>query len=71
MAEICASWVAVIAVGVAAGDFKVRDAKLWALSALTLCSSISTWFPPEGEYSAEYVADEVADMVLRMAGAEK
>jgi AcrR family transcriptional regulator len=71
MAQIRASWVAVIAEGVAAGDFKVRDAKLCALSALTLCSSISTWFQPDGGYSAEYVADEVADMVLRMAGAER
>ena len=71
MAEVRASWVAVIAEGVASGDFGDRDAKLCALSALTLCSSISTWFQPGGEYSAEYVADEVADMVLLLAGGEK
>lgn len=68
MADIRALWVSVIADGIESGVFHVDDERLCALSVLTLCSSVSTWFRPEGEYSAEYVADEVAAMALRMAG---
>lgn len=68
MAEIRSLWVSVIADGAADGVFVVNDQKLCALSVLTLCSSVTTWFQPEGEYSADYVADCVADMALRMAG---
>jgi AcrR family transcriptional regulator len=68
MGDIRASWIAVIAEGAASGAFAVRDPKLCALSVLTLCSSVSSWYQPGGEYSAEYVAEGVAEMALRMAG---
>jgi hypothetical protein len=60
--------VRVISDGVESGDFTVVDAKLCALSIITLCSSVSTWYQPGGEYSAQFVAEGVADMALQMAG---
>jgi AcrR family transcriptional regulator len=68
MAEIRAAWTEVIAKGVAAGAFTAPDPKLSALSVLTLCSSVSTWYQPGGEYTAEHVAEGVADLALRMVG---
>jgi AcrR family transcriptional regulator len=69
MGEIRSSWAGLIATGASTGDFDVHDPKLVALSILTLCSSVSTWYRPEGPYSVEYVADGVAALALRMAGA--
>ena len=68
MAQIRTSWTEVIVAGSEQGDFDVQDPKLVALSILTLCSSVSTWYRPGGEYTAEYVAEGVADLALRMAG---
>jgi TetR/AcrR family transcriptional regulator, cholesterol catabolism regulator len=68
MADIRATWVAVINDGASSGAFPVRDPKLCALSTLTLCSSVSTWYQPGGKYSPSYVAEGVAEMVLRMVG---
>jgi AcrR family transcriptional regulator len=70
MGEVRAAWVSLIARGSQRAEFHVHDPKLVALSILTLCSSVSSWYRPGGEYSAEYVADGVAEMALRMAGAD-
>jgi AcrR family transcriptional regulator len=67
MGEIRASWAGLISRGVRQGVFAVADPKLVALSILTLCSSVSTWYRPGGEYTAAYVADSIAEMALRMA----
>lgn len=68
MAEIRKYWLGVISAGAESGAFDVRDEKLSALSVLTLCSSVSTWFRAGGDYSAEYVAEGIAATVLRMVG---
>lgn len=69
MADIRGMWVQVIAQGVEDGAFEAKDPKFCTLSILTLCSSVSTWYQTGGEYSAEYVAENVAALALKMAAA--
>lgn len=69
MSQIRSIWISVIARGKAKGVFRMQDPKLCALSILSLCSSVSTWYRPDGGYTPEYVADGVSEMALRMAGA--
>lgn len=69
MAEVRAIWTATIQEGVTGGVFDVDDAHLSALSALTLCSSTSSWYSSSGDRSAEDVARHTAMAVLRILGA--
>jgi AcrR family transcriptional regulator len=68
MREIRDHWVTTIQEGVDAGLFDVREPKLVALNALTMCSYVATWFDPKGAFSKADVAKEAAESVLRMLG---
>jgi AcrR family transcriptional regulator len=71
MAQIRSLWTEVLSDGAAAGAFDAKDPKFCALSILTLCSSVSTWYHPDRGYTPDYVASGVADLALRMAGAPR
>ncbi|WP_324274928.1 TetR/AcrR family transcriptional regulator [Blastococcus brunescens] len=68
MRDVRMAWGGVIQRGVDEKEFDVHDVKLCTLSILTLCSSVATWYQPDGPYSPEYVASGIADSALRMAG---
>jgi AcrR family transcriptional regulator len=62
---------AVIAEGVAAGEFKVPDVALTALSIIGIVAWAQFWFRPDGRMSREEVAAGVADLVMSMVGFRK
>ncbi|WP_291414834.1 TetR/AcrR family transcriptional regulator [Actinophytocola sp.] len=68
MAEVRQIWLTTVQDGVASGDFDTPDPKLSTLTILSLCSSTSKWFDPNGEYTAEEVADHTAAKALRGLG---
>ena len=68
MARVRESWMAAIREGVALGVFTTSDPKLSTLTILTLCSSTSAWYNPQGEYTKEAVAEHAADAALRILG---
>ena len=59
---------AIIADGVAAGDFHVESPALASFAMLEMCLSIARWFRDDGARTAGQVADEYADFALRIAG---
>lgn len=61
-------WIDVVSEGAALGRFAVEDPKLDTLTLLTLCSSVPSWYSPDGEYSAYRVAQRTADLVLSALG---
>jgi AcrR family transcriptional regulator len=65
MGAIRAIWVRTITEGVELNEFHSSEPKLDALTLLTLCSSIATWFSPTGEYKAEQVASRTADLIIK------
>jgi TetR/AcrR family transcriptional regulator, cholesterol catabolism regulator len=52
--------------GVASGDFEVADTTSVAYAVMGLGESIVHWYKPGGRLSAQQVADEYADLALRM-----
>lgn len=54
----------VIAEGVAAGDFLKVDPRLTATAILSALNGIATWYRPDGELSAEDIADRHASLFL-------
>lgn len=68
MSEIRERWVNEITRGVELAHFDTPDPKLSALSAITLCSFVSSWYVPGKGYKPEKVAAHTAASVLRSAG---
>ncbi|MFH8839809.1 TetR/AcrR family transcriptional regulator [Streptomyces sp. NPDC017868] len=57
--------------GVAAGEFEVSDVPGTTVAVLSLCIDVSRWFNTQGRRTADEVGALYADLVLRMAGAQK
>ncbi|MFF8377461.1 TetR/AcrR family transcriptional regulator [Streptomyces sp. NPDC015661] len=57
--------------GVAAGEFEVADVPGTTVAVLSLCIDVSRWFNTQGRRTADEVGALYADLVLRMAGAQK
>lgn len=68
MSKIRGYWIDEIRRGVELGHFDTPDPKLSALSALTLCSYVSSWYTPGQGYEPEQVAAHTAASVLRTVG---
>lgn len=60
-------WADVIARGVAAGDFRINDQKLFRLAVIQMCNSVSYWYTPTGPTPLRTIADEFAEYALSMA----
>ncbi|WP_433038029.1 TetR family transcriptional regulator [Actinomycetospora sp. CA-053990] len=60
---------AVIARGVAQGDFHVESPALASFAIRELCVSIARWFSDDGELTAGAVADQYSRFALRIVGA--
>ncbi len=59
---------AVIAAGIATGDFKAADPTVAAAFALSALNGISAWYRPDGRLSADQVAEVYADLILHALG---
>ncbi|ATY83664.1 TetR/AcrR family transcriptional regulator [Kyrpidia spormannii] len=57
-------WTQIINEGVAAGVFYVKDSRIAALTILGSCNWVYRWFKEEGKYTAEEIADQMADLFL-------
>jgi AcrR family transcriptional regulator len=63
-------WADVISRGVAAGDFRIGDQKLFRLAAIQMCNGVTYWYTPSGPRPLTGIADELAGFALSMAGCE-
>ncbi len=61
---------AVIAEGVAAGEFTVEDVNVTALAIIGIVAWSQFWFRSDGRLTIDEMADRVAALVLAMAGAK-
>jgi AcrR family transcriptional regulator len=59
---------AIIADGVASGDFHTGSPALASFAILEMCVSIARWFHDGGARTAEQIADEYTDFALRIVG---
>jgi AcrR family transcriptional regulator len=59
---------ALLAEGVAAGEFDIPDVSLAALAIGGMVSWAYTWYRPEGRLPLELLCDRMAGLALRMAG---
>ncbi len=59
----------VIDAGIAAGEFDVPDAGMVSTAILSLGIDIARWYREEGSWTPETIADQYADLVLRMVRA--
>jgi AcrR family transcriptional regulator len=57
--------------GNANGEFAVPDVHTTTIAILSLAQAVSRWYQPDGRLKAAELADYYADIVLRMAGAQK
>lgn len=57
-----------LADGVAAGEFEIKDCKLAALALGGMISWAYTWHRPNGRLTLEDMSARMADLALRMAG---
>jgi AcrR family transcriptional regulator len=55
-----------VADGIASGEFQLTDPALAATAILSALNGIPAWYRPGGRLSAERVADQFVDLVLRM-----
>ena len=55
-----------IRLGIESGDFETRDLDLATVSLLSLGIDVSRWFVPGKRLSPEELAEQYADMALRM-----
>jgi len=65
MGAVRSIWIATIAQGTSEEAFMKDDPKLAALVVLGLCSSVSSWYTPTGEYTSEQVANYAAESAVR------
>jgi AcrR family transcriptional regulator len=59
---------AVIADGIARGDFTAGDPILGAAFSLSALNGMSAWYRPDGRLTADAIADAYADMILGALG---
>lgn len=55
-----------IEAGIAGGDFEPTDPAIAATAILSALNGIPTWYRPNGRLTAERVADQFVELVLRM-----
>ena len=55
--------------GIALGAFAMTDPALAATALLTMLNGVATWYDPSGRLSPERIADQYADLALRLLGA--
>ncbi|WP_327291829.1 TetR/AcrR family transcriptional regulator [Streptomyces sp. NBC_01198] len=60
---------AIVAAGVAAGEFDVPEVSGTTLAVLSLCIDVARWFNPAGRRTPDEVGALYADLVLRMVRA--
>jgi AcrR family transcriptional regulator len=68
MVEVRHTWRDVVKQGLDEGLFQTADVRLTALSVLTMCSFVSSWYRSGGRLTAAKVADHVATTTLRSLG---
>jgi AcrR family transcriptional regulator len=59
-----ATWRAIIAEGVATGDFRAVDPWLGAVACLSVCNWIYQWYRPDGALDPDSLAASLADVLL-------
>ncbi len=57
---------ALIEEGIATGELELTDPALAATVVLTALNGVATWYRPDGRLPADRVADQLADLVLRL-----
>src|SRR6266850_1703328 len=57
--------------GNANAEFSVSDVHTTTIAILSLAQAVSRWYQPDGRIKADALAEYYADLVLRIAGAEK
>jgi hypothetical protein len=63
-------WAGVIERGVANGEFRISDQKLFRIAAIQMCNGVTYWYSPAGPTPLAAIADELAGFTLTMAGCE-
>ncbi len=58
-----------VARGIQSGDFTVADASITAAALLSLGIDLARWYRDGGRWSPQEIADQYAEMALRIAGA--
>ncbi|MDK1292806.1 MAG: TetR/AcrR family transcriptional regulator [Actinomycetota bacterium] len=53
--------------GIESGEFVKRDIGIAVKAVLGMCNSVVRWYKPDGDYSAQEIADEFADFAVRGA----
>ncbi len=61
----------VIEAGVAAGAFDTSDPRMATVALLSLGIDIARWYTDEGGWTPEDIADQYADLALRIVGAPR
>ena len=56
----------ILAAGQAAGQFRIADLRLTAMSIIAMLTGVNTWYREGGRLSREEVGEIYADMVLRI-----
>ena len=64
-----ALWQEAVDRGVAEGIFHVSDSHLARLAIIEMCNGVSRWYRPDGEHSAEEIADTFVELVFNSLGA--
>lgn len=62
-------WQRVLEEGAAAGTFALADPALVRRALLEMCSGVARWWTPRGTLGLDDLADEYADLALRLVGA--
>ena len=58
------NFTAIIARGIASGDFRPVDARIAAFGIIGMCAWTAWWFSPDGRLPASQVAEAIADMAV-------
>lgn len=66
-----ALWDRVLRQGVDVGMFSAEDREVVRMAAITMCSTVATWFRPGGRLSVDEVARIYSRLVLRMVAKRK
>jgi AcrR family transcriptional regulator len=56
--------------GIASGCFRELDVTLTAFAITSMCDQVASWWRPDGRISAQELADQYLDMVMRMVRPE-
>jgi AcrR family transcriptional regulator len=60
-------WREVIERGVASGEFRITNQRLFRISVIQMCNGVTYWYTPAGPTSLATIADEIAGFALAMA----